>query len=115
MINRAKISTSTIANKLKEVEKEIRDNVESDEPKKASLDSLLFVNGRLDRKNYKYVAKNFSLLEGIEIELKKYCKGLDLPLLNYLIYRGIKAIKQDDNFQMIEYSDIEKSFKETLV
>lgn len=108
MNNRGKISTSRIAEKLKLAQKEMNtSNQEVD----ISSNPILFVNGRLNRKNCNYIAKNFSLLESIEKEIKKYCKGLDLTILNYLIFRGIESIKKEGKFLAIEYSDIEKQYK----
>ena len=108
MDNRGKISTSRIAEKLKLAEKEINtSNKEVD----ISNSPILFVNGRLNRKNCNYIAKNFSLLEPIEKEIKKYCKGLDLTILNYLIFRGIESIKKEEKFLAIEYADIENQYK----
>ena len=108
MSNRGSISTKSIANKLKKVEDELgithktnNSNID-DEP-------LLFVNGRLNRKNYDYVAKNFSLLEPINSEIKKICKGSDLTILNYLIFLGLQKIKDNNKFISIEYSEFEEN------
>ncbi|OZG31338.1 hypothetical protein RiCNE_12780 [Rickettsia endosymbiont of Culicoides newsteadi] len=108
MSNRGKISTSRIAEKLKLAQSEINtSNKEVD----ISNHPILFVNGNLNRKNCNYIAKNFSLLEPIEKEIKKYCKGLNLTILNYLIFRGIESIKKEEKFLSIEYSDIENQYK----
>lgn len=108
MNNRGKISTSRIAEKLKLAQEEIStSNKEVD----MSNNPILFVNGRLNRKNCNYIAKNFSLLVPIEKEIKKYCKGLDLTILNYLIFRGIESIKKEEKFLAIEYADIENQYK----
>ena len=108
MNNRGKISTSRIAEKLKLAQKEINiSNKETD----SSSDPILFVNGRLNRKNCNYIAKNFSLLESLEKEIKKYCRGLDLTVLNYLIFRGIDSIKKEEKFLAIDYSNIENQYK----
>ena len=111
MNNRGKISTSRIAEKLKEVEKEIEIGTQTLEHLQDTPVPLLFINGRLDRKHCQYVAKNFSLLSGLNQEIKDYCKGVDLTLLNYLIYRGLESIKQEKKFTIVEYSEIEKKYK----
>lgn len=108
MNNRGKVSTSRIAEKLKLAQKEINT---SNQAVDISNNPILFVNGNLNRKNYNYIAKNFSLLEPIEKEIKKYCKGLNLTILNYLIFRGIESIKKEEKFLAIEYSDIENQYK----
>ncbi len=108
MDNRGKVSTSRIAEKLKLAQEEIglsnKDVSSSNEP-------ILFVNGRLNRKKYQYIAKNFSLLEALEKEIKKYCRGIDLTILNYLIFRGIESIKKEEKFLAIDYSDVENQCK----
>lgn len=107
MSNRGKISTSRIAEKLKLAQSEINtSNKEVD----ISNHPILFVNGNLNRKNCNYIAKNLLLLEPIEKEIKRYCKGLNLTILNYLIFRGIESIKKEENFLSIEYSDIETQY-----
>lgn len=107
MKNRGSISTSTIASKLKKVEDELGITTNSSTTNQAS--PLLFVNGRLDRKNYTYIAKNFSLLEPLNAEIKKICKGSDLTILNYLIFLGLKEIKGNAKFRSVEYSDFESN------
>lgn len=107
MKNRGDIPTARIAEKLQQVQNQL--NIAS---QKSFLNNpLLFINGRLNRKSFKYIAKNFALLESIDEEIKKYCKGIDLTILNYLIYRGLASLKEDNKFTSIEYSDIEKHFK----
>jgi len=105
MNNRGSISTSTIASKLKKVEDEL--GITSLSSENNLSNPLLFVNGRLNRKNCTYIAKNFSLLEPLNTEIKKICKGSDLTILNYLIFLGLKAIKDNSEFQSVEYSEFE--------
>jgi len=108
MDNRGKIPTSRIVEKLELAQKELNtSNIENN----PYNNPILFINGRLNRKNCNYIAKNFSLLEPLEREIKKYCKGLDLTILNYLIYRGIESLKNEKGFLSIEYSDIEDKYK----
>lgn len=107
--NRGTIATSTIAEKLQLAQKEITASNEiADNPNIASL----FINGRLNRKDYNYIAKNLVLLESLEKEIKKYCRGVDLTILNYLIFRGLESIKKEHKkektFLFIDYSNIEK-------
>ena len=111
MDNRGKISTSRIAEKLKLAQKDINISHNNKEINSSSS-PILFVNGRLNRKNCSYIPKNFSLLEPIEKEIKKYCKGLDLAVLNYLIFRGIESIKKEEKFLAIEYSSIEDQYED---
>ncbi|MDC0864803.1 hypothetical protein OAP56_02520 [Rickettsiaceae bacterium] len=105
MKNRGSVSTGTIASKLKKVENEL--GITSHPGESNQPNPLLFVNGRLDRKNCAYIAKNFSLLEPLNAEIKRVCKGSDLTILNYLIFLGLKEIKDSSEFRSIEYSEFE--------
>ena len=68
---------------------------------------------------YNYIAKNFSLLEPLHVEIKSLCKGVDLTILNYLIYSGLQKIKENglENYAVIldaplvEYSINEENYK----
>jgi hypothetical protein len=110
--NRGSVSTQTIADKLKTVEEEL--GITPVINKRAPSTPLLFVNGRLDHKKYNYIAKNFSLLEPLHTEIKSLCKGVDLTILNYLIYSGLQKIKENGEFQSIEYSEFESQIKLNL-
>ncbi len=107
MSNRGIISTLSIAEKLKVAQKEI-DSAKN--KTKSFSQPILFVNGRLNRKNYPYVAKNFAILKGIENEIKHVCRGLDLVILNYLLFRGIESIKNEKDILSIDYPEIEKLY-----
>lgn len=108
MSNRGIISTLNIAERLKAAQKEIDNPIEH--KANSSLQPILFVNGRLNRKNYPYVAKNFAILKGIEDEIKHICRGLDLVILNYLLFRGIESIKKEKDLLSIDYPEIEKLY-----
>ena len=106
--NRGSIPTHTIAGKLKKVEEELGVTTKLDSiSTKNTPTPLLFVNGRLNRKKYSYIAKNFALLESLNAEIKTLCRGSDLTILNYLISLGLQKIKEDNNFKSIEYSNLE--------
>jgi len=107
MNNRGTISTARIAEKLKKVENDLGITAPEQKQKPFYTSPLLFVNGRLDRKNHLYIAKNFSLLSPLNDEIKKYCKGIDLTILNYLIFLGLKSLKKENEFKSIEYSEFE--------
>lgn len=111
MNNRGNIPFSTIAEKLKETEKGIAEsNQVSSSSSAVTTEPLLFVNGRLDRKNIAYTAKNLPLLTELNEEIKIYCKGIDVAILNYLIHKGLESIKQQKNFTSVEYSEIEQKY-----
>lgn len=108
MSNRGSISTTTIAEKLKKVENDLgikqKESITKRQP-------MLFVNGRLDRKNHTYISKNFSLLEPLNNEIKTLCKGVDLTILNYLIFLGLNKVRENENIESIEYSEFESSME----
>lgn len=113
--NRGKISTTSIAAKLNQVKDTLKQNSVSIEPvfipKKEEQQPLLFVHGKLNRKKYQYTAKNFALLTSIENEIKACCKGIDLTVLNYLIYLGLESIKSKKDFTSIDWSELETKLK----
>lgn len=109
MNNRGSVSTKTISDKLKMVEEEL--GITSNFKNSKLSTPLLFVNGRLDRKKYSYIAKNFSLLEQLNTEIKETCKGVDLTILNYLIFLGLQKIKEEGEFKSIEYSEFESQIQ----
>lgn len=108
MSNRGSISTITIAEKLKRVEDDLGIKTKKSFEKKHPM---LFINGHLDRKNYIYISKNFSLLEPLNKEIKEICKGVDLTILNYLIFLGLNKIKENDTIESIEYSEFESNLE----
>lgn len=112
MSNRGSVSTNTIAEKLKKVENDLGIKPESINAKRSPL---LFVSGRLDRKNYVYTPKNFSLLEPLNNEIKELCKGGDLAILNYLIFLGLNKVKENKGIESVEYSEFEKSWNDNDV
>ena len=107
MNNRGSISTKSIAEKLKKVEDDL--GIISKAESKISATPMLFINGRLDRKKHSYIAKNFSLLEPLNTEMKKLCKGVDLTILNYLIFLGLEKVKENNNMESLEYSEFESN------
>lgn len=113
MGNRGTVSTQTISDKLKTVEEELGITTNNIDNKKAGT-ALLFVNGRLNRKRHSYLAKNFSLLEPLNAEIKKTCKGVDLTVLNYLIFLGLEKVKENKDLKSIEYSEFESMVESTL-
>lgn len=110
MTNRGTVSTQTIADKLKKVENDLKITVKEE---KNEFSPLLFVNGHLDRKNNNYIAKNFALMESLNKEIKKTCRGVDLTVINYLIYLGLEKLKEKKSLESIEYSEFEAKLKDT--
>ena len=112
MKNRGTVSTQTISNKLRTVEEEL--GITTKTASTTASNALLFVNGRLDRKQYPYISKNFSLLAPLNTEVKKICKGGDLTILNYLIFLGLEKVKENATLQSVEYSEFEDKMQSTL-
>jgi hypothetical protein len=67
----------------------------------------LFVNGKLDRKNKKYVLRSLALLGALNDDIQKYCRGGENAILNYLIKEGLKNVKKIDAMINVDISDIE--------
>ena len=114
--NRGKVSTISIAAKLNQVKDALNQNHQVPTEsvvisKKEEQQPLLFVHGKLNRKKYQYTAKNFALLTSIENEVKACCKGIDLTVLNYLIYLGLESIKSKKDFTSIDWSELETKLK----
>lgn len=78
---------------------------------KSKATPKLFVSGRLDRKKDKYTAKSLILLTELENEIKIYCRGGDLAILNYLINEGLKKVKTADAPINIDVTEIVKDIK----
>jgi hypothetical protein len=111
--NRGIISTGSIADKLKKVENDLS-NIEQKVMMEPSSNSnpLLFINGKLNRKKYQYVAKNFSLSSKLENEIKAICKGVDLTIFNYLIALGLESIKKNKELTSVEWSEFEEKINQ---
>lgn len=108
--------TSTLAEKLKKASDEMSEETTAKPPKaelkntekKAKVEPKLYISGYLDRKKRKYVARSLVIPESIDLEIKAYCKGGDLAILNYLIEQGLKNVKTSRNAISIDTNDIFK-------
>jgi len=67
----------------------------------------LFVSGRLDRKKQTYTAKSLILLSSLENDIKTYCRGGELAILNYLIKEGLKNVKESDAPIHVDVTELE--------
>lgn len=61
----------------------------------------LFVSGRLPRKKGTS-SRSLQLLHSIEEEMKQYCSGGDLVVLNYLIKLGLEKVKESHDLIIID-------------
>jgi hypothetical protein len=110
--NRGKVNTTTIAEKLKKAEAEIFETIKpKHQYSTKNTTPIVFLEGRLNRKENKYLSKNLTILEKLNNEIKIYCKGIDLVVLNYILHKGIESIKKDKNFSVINFKDIESLYK----
>jgi hypothetical protein len=71
----------------------------------------LAVSGRLRKTEFSYVNKNLFLLENLSKEIKTYCGGGDLSVLNYLLHLGLSQVKNSDTMSMVDLGDLEKLYK----
>ena len=72
------------------------------------IEHKLFISGRLDRKKNTYTAKPLVLFSGLDNELKRYCRGPEIAILNYIIKLGLDAVKKLEKPLMVDISDIER-------
>ena len=93
-----KLKTSQKGSKKTEISKQLI---------KSKTNPKLFVSGRLDRKKHNYVAKSLILLTQLEKEIKAYCRGGDLAILNYLIKEGLNKVKASNTPINVDIEDIE--------
>ena len=104
MKNRGSVSTKVIANKLEKIENELQIISENFNIKNKTH-TLLLINGKLDRENHTYIQKKILILDSLNKEIKKFCKGSNLTILNYLIFLGLKNLKDNNKLLSIKYSD----------
>lgn len=107
--------TSTLAEKLKKASDEMTETTTKtpktqfkNMPKKLRVEPKLYISGYLDRKQRKYVARSLVIPERVDLEIKAYCKGGDLAILNYLIEQGFKSVKALKEIVSIDTKDIFK-------
>lgn len=81
----------------------------TNQSEKQKVTPKLFVNGRLDRKKHTYVAKSLILLTHLEEEIKLYCRGGDLAILNYLIKEGLEKVKTSVLSINVDIEEIERN------
>lgn len=74
---------------------------------KSKITPKLFVSGRLDRKKQTYIAKSLILLTTLENDIKTYCRGGELAVLNYLIKEGLKNVKESGTPIHIDIAELE--------
>jgi hypothetical protein len=103
--------TEELAEKMKKIKEQLKDqpSVMPEKERNTNISPKLFVSGRLDRKKHRYSARSLTLLCKLEDEIKTYCRGGEIAVLNYLIREGLKKIKESAITINIDMSDIEKS------
>lgn len=100
-----------LAEKMKKIKEQINENnpLMSIKANQVEITPKLFVSGRLDRKKHKYSARSLTLLSKLEEEIKGYCRGGEIAVLNYLIREGLRKVKESAVTINIDMADIEKS------
>jgi hypothetical protein len=103
--------TDDLAEKLKKVKEEMagsHSQEKEESPKnsaKPNISPKLFVTGRTNRKKQKYIAKNIIIPVWMNEELKTYCRGVDISVLNYLISVGLKHVKESSSNINVDISE----------
>lgn len=116
--NRGETNLGSIAERLKEQASSLKPKQESAPVKKKEqvekIPSVLsddtphiFVNGKLDKAKSRYSSKNIHVHQGLCDEMKKYCKGLDQAVFNYLIYLGLDRVKKAGSPMLVDIQEIE--------
>lgn len=70
-------------------------------PKTSMGAPKLFISGRLPRKKGTS-SRSLQLLHSIEEEMKQYCTGGDLVVLNYLIKLGLEKVKESPDIIIVD-------------
>jgi hypothetical protein len=115
MANESLAGKHTLADQMRKIKEELNADeltIKSSLPEKPinvpiKKEPKLFVTGRLDRKKHEYTITSLALLTKIEQEIKAYCNGGDLVVLNYLIKEGLKKVKESPHPITIDMTDIE--------
>lgn len=95
--------------KIVKLSNKTKKSLSKDSSPKDKTTPKLFISGRLDRKKHTYIAKSLSLLASLDEEIKTYCRGGDLTILNYLIKEGLKNVKKSAAPINVEVEEIESN------
>jgi hypothetical protein len=68
------------------------------------------LTGRCNRKLHKYSTKAFYILDGLDMEIKRYCNGGDVAIFNYLMHLGLSEIKKREGHSFDEVSIMEDAY-----
>ena len=105
------LGKDTLAKKMSRIQEELGANTtESTTKSSLSLNKTspkLFISGKLNRKKHKYTLHSLALLDSIEKDIEKYCRGGENAILNYLIKEGLKGVKKLGTMINITTADIE--------
>ena len=74
-----------------------------------SVEAKLFVSGKLNRKEHKYITPSLAITKKRHDEIKELCRGNELSILNYLIFLGLETVKKYNSVVTVDISDIESS------
>ncbi len=104
-------NTEDLAEKMKKIKEQLgeRSSAAPEKIKYANVAPKLFVSGRLDRKKHQYSARSLTLLGKLEDEIKAYCRGGEIAVLNYLLREGLRKVKESATPINIDMSDIEEN------
>jgi hypothetical protein len=104
-------STHDLAKRINQIQAELKEDTTNKKQKVPSTKEQpkLFVNGKLDRKKHNYIMRSLALLPSIHEDIKKYCRGGDNAILNYLLQEGLKNVKASNTMINVNTHDIENS------
>ena len=80
--------------------------------KKSAIEQqpLLFVNGKLNKADNAYINKNFFVHKGLYDEISVYCRGMDTAIFNYLLHKGLTALKEENTHADVDISEVETTY-----
>jgi hypothetical protein len=83
-----------------------KDSITQNKNKNRNKKVLLAVTGRAKREKYLKSPQQIYLKKSIVEEIDEYCNGSIQSVVNYLIYRGLQAIKEKGEIVIISADDI---------
>ena len=91
-----------------DINDDVKTKLESEQAIKNS--PKFHLTGRCNRKIHKYTTKAFYILDGLDMEIKRYCNGGDVAIFNYLMHLGLSEIKKRDGHSFDEVSIMEDAY-----
>lgn len=102
------LGRESLAKKMNQIKETMETTSTENKKVFSKVQPKLFINGQLNRKQNTYVLRSLALLETLNDDIQKYCRGGENAIINYLIREGLEKIKNLPEMININASDIEK-------